>query len=661
MSDIQYPQRHDYTPIRPFKLFVKSNFPFIEATFEGLDNYGLYCKVVEYLNQVIAETNDMSADVIAFTDFTTNYFQNLDVQEEINNKLDDLVEDGTLSNLISPFVVNGGSPLFVSSTTLMTDHKRNYVLTTSGELYQYNGTAFVSTGYVYGVNDLLFTGVPTPITSADQLASLNNALPNRVYAISTTSVANMPEQKGGTLITFNRSGTSGTAGYVQLYATSDTHNLYFRNYWNNQWYAWQKISKTGDFANYFKGVETPDFDDFNNAPMNTCYVITATNFSHMPVANGGTLCTFNKVSTIGNGAYQIYYTSQSSIYMRIYYSNEWKSWKNIPTVDDLSIYFKGINTVDFEDLNNATPNRCYTVTVNNLSHMPVAQSGILLTFNRGQGSTTNGYIQYYITSSSNELYFRIFWSNAWKEWRKIVTSLNIDEYINTYASLSAFRNIGVIGDSYASGVVYSAQDTATNNYAISWPQMIARKNGVTAKNFSRGGLTTKTWLTSEYGLTLMNSTSAQNLYIVALGLNDATKIDNEEYDLGRIDDIDTSDPTQNEDTFYGNLGKIVSAIITKAPNAKIILSTIAYSRTATHASINTAIKAVANLFEIVYIEPNNSGLFTSTYWTNQILYGHPTVSGYGGMAQVYEKFINDCMVTNYSYFQDYTDDSMESS
>ena len=101
MSEINIPERHNYETITPFRLFVKSNFPFIENTYESLDNYGLYCKVVEYLNQVIAEQNKVNADMVTFTDFVTNYFKNLDVSEEINNKLDEMAETGVLQELLN--------------------------------------------------------------------------------------------------------------------------------------------------------------------------------------------------------------------------------------------------------------------------------------------------------------------------------------------------------------------------------------------------------------------------------------------------------------------------------------------------------------------------------------------------------------------------------
>lgn len=94
-----------------FKRCVLQNFPFIEADFDALTNYGLLCKIVEYLNQVIASQNEVQGVteeiVTAFNnlyDYVKNYFDNLDVQDEINNKLDQMVEDGTLQEIIGDYL-----------------------------------------------------------------------------------------------------------------------------------------------------------------------------------------------------------------------------------------------------------------------------------------------------------------------------------------------------------------------------------------------------------------------------------------------------------------------------------------------------------------------------------------------------------------------------
>lgn len=97
--------------IRPLCRPALQNFPFIEQDFDALNNYELLSKVVEYLNKVISSQNEVTAEVEqlhnAFTALKTyvdNFFDNLDVQDEINNKLDAMVEAGTLQEIIASYL-----------------------------------------------------------------------------------------------------------------------------------------------------------------------------------------------------------------------------------------------------------------------------------------------------------------------------------------------------------------------------------------------------------------------------------------------------------------------------------------------------------------------------------------------------------------------------
>ena len=79
---------------------------------DSLSYYELLCKVVNYLNNTIDDVNILITDVdnlnkafIQLQDYVNNYFSTLDIQEEINNKLDEMVKDGTLDNLFSKIVV----------------------------------------------------------------------------------------------------------------------------------------------------------------------------------------------------------------------------------------------------------------------------------------------------------------------------------------------------------------------------------------------------------------------------------------------------------------------------------------------------------------------------------------------------------------------------
>lgn len=46
-------EKKDFKKISPFKGWVLENFPFIEADFDAITEYQLFCKIVEYLNKVI--------------------------------------------------------------------------------------------------------------------------------------------------------------------------------------------------------------------------------------------------------------------------------------------------------------------------------------------------------------------------------------------------------------------------------------------------------------------------------------------------------------------------------------------------------------------------------------------------------------------------------
>lgn len=100
-----------FARLTPFKRCVIQNFPFIEQDFDALTNYGLLCKIVEYLNKVIKSQNEVEGVteeiVAAFNnlyDYVNNFFDNLDVQEEINNKLDKMADDGTLQEIIASYL-----------------------------------------------------------------------------------------------------------------------------------------------------------------------------------------------------------------------------------------------------------------------------------------------------------------------------------------------------------------------------------------------------------------------------------------------------------------------------------------------------------------------------------------------------------------------------
>lgn len=176
--------KFNYTNLTPFKWFVLENFPFIEADFDALTEWQLFCKLGNEMNKIINNENILGTQVESVTkafielqNYINNYFDNLDVQDEINNKLNEMTEDGTLNNLIGVYIqpridaqnleiqnfknnvnnqinsinnkvnsVANGTPLVATSIQNMTDTSKIYVLTTNGHWYYYDGTTWQDGG-----------------------------------------------------------------------------------------------------------------------------------------------------------------------------------------------------------------------------------------------------------------------------------------------------------------------------------------------------------------------------------------------------------------------------------------------------------------------------------------------------------------------------------
>lgn len=92
--------------LSPFRFFCQKTLPAVYD--DSLSYYELLCKVVALLNDTLANVNMLNDDVKSIYRFANElkewvdgYFDNLDVQNEINNKLDGLVEDGTFESLIN--------------------------------------------------------------------------------------------------------------------------------------------------------------------------------------------------------------------------------------------------------------------------------------------------------------------------------------------------------------------------------------------------------------------------------------------------------------------------------------------------------------------------------------------------------------------------------
>lgn len=92
--------KQEFKKLTPFKLCALQNFPFIDADFDALTNYELMCKIVEYLNNVIDAQNKVDSKI----EYIINWFNNLNIQDEVDKKLDEMAESGELTQLITLYL-----------------------------------------------------------------------------------------------------------------------------------------------------------------------------------------------------------------------------------------------------------------------------------------------------------------------------------------------------------------------------------------------------------------------------------------------------------------------------------------------------------------------------------------------------------------------------
>ena len=226
----------------------------------------------------------------------------------------------------------------------------------------------------------------------------------------------------------------------------------------------------------------------------------------------------------------------------------------------------------------------------------------------------------------------------------------LERLVGAYSNTSSFRSIAFIGDSLSSGEFESLGDDGKKGYhdlfEYSWGQYIARKNGLKAYNFSRGGMTAKEYMESFAEKRGFWSTDlACQAYVVALGVNDVM---NAKMEIGSIDDIDPDDWHNNKPTFVGYYAQIIARIKEEIqPDAKFFFVTMMHhdesperdERRRAHAE---ALYALAKYFSNAYVidlyryGPTVHAGFREAFY----LYGHLNPMGYLLIGKMVDSYID---------------------
>lgn len=650
------------TKIPLFRRFVLQNFPFIEQDFDALTDYQLICKVVEYLNKVIEVTNKTTGQVELLTtafnqlkDYVDHYFDNLDVQAEIDNKLDEMAESGQLQALINNYLSYINTQMterFDAQDTVINEAVTNV-----------NNTLSEQNGAINTLESRMdsFTNLAEGSTTGD--AELIDGRTSFTGRVSANIGDNIRAYQGCQFRDITSTLTKVSDKYVRFdsYPDGITENE-LSGY---EYYTLPTVKGRKYLIDVRAGAKARNviFGYRSSIPAHE----TTESTSSYPLIVTGTGMPFlinnylSNYSTpyIGEEIDDGYIDEIAEYYTDITASLTETSgkikYKTGVDVTDLhaSYYaftpkaghyyiiktaFGGDAGLAYQDGGNAYP--YYAVST---YPIPDVQGEYKIY------SATTGTM--YINCKHNRMSgtFKVYESNY-------AYSTTTNKYKNyTYSSPSIFPKVGVIGDSFASGFLDGAPEGHRERYSLAWCKIMSRKCGFDLLNCSRGGLSTRTWLTdSSRGLPYMNQHDAQDLYMIALGINDIGQINDNLESLGTIADIDLDNPDTNPNTFYGNYGKILSAIKAKSADAKVVLITIPKPNSGDNKMINDAIIEIGTTFSLPVIVSHSNPIFLSEYFENEKgTRGHPTAAGYGTMAEAYEMMLEETIATNYNYFKDY--------
>ncbi len=213
-----------------------------------------------------------------------------------------------------------------------------------------------------------------------------------------------------------------------------------------------------------------------------------------------------------------------------------------------------------------------------------------------------------------------------------------DEYKKGLVEI--FKRMGVIGDSLSCGLMNL--DGSLADFKKSWLSFMCQRYNIPADNFARGGITTKTWLTSTLKSTLENAETACDAYFIALCTNDY----GEEYPIGSASDA------AGADSFCGYYKQIISVVRAKNPNATIFCVS-PYSNSSSMKGFATAIKNICDLYNYCFYVDFVNNSAQEIHISPYVGGGHYSQLGYFFISKDMEVIVDNIIADskNKNYFQ----------
>lgn len=309
MSINNVPEIGPYTELKPFRFWCQKVLPLTYD--ESLSYYELLCKVVDYLNKAMEDVDQMADDMGEFKtayeeliNYVNNYFDNLDVQEEINNKLDSMAEDGTLATIVAPFFAEAINEI----PGVVSDWLAAHVDPDTGYVIDDTLTITDAAADAKAVGDILKY---TPSYKLSHNTDLNTLVTVGLYSSASGSTNQPAGESANFYLVLVLPDTSNPNRVTQFFIGLLNNNVWVRQRdTSNVWGSWQKLQ---DGANAYVLRTIANNSDLNNITDTGFYIgAGAANVTNAPEGyntNVAFLLQVYKDTNNANRVYQSLYTN----------------------------------------------------------------------------------------------------------------------------------------------------------------------------------------------------------------------------------------------------------------------------------------------------------------------------------------------------------------
>jgi len=694
-----------YSGLKPFKAWVQMVLP--QVYNDALSYQELIYKMLAYLNTVIDDVttteenvtalheaydaletyvNDTFATTISEINDTLNaqdeYLENYDYQSLVDNKLDAMAEDGTLTTLITPLLPDAVSDWLSENISTSDGYVVDESLSVSGAA----ADAAIAGDYISNFMFLLNGSMPNDGFISLSYESTDNGDYYKFTFINTTTF--YAQSKSHYLNINPGSGTNTTYNYYADNVASGTITKYQFGalVWNpNEKAMTVKNARSLSHDDYILAfcylnyVYSP-WNDFafsaNNLRSERLNHVSALIDNKIESAVDDTLSVSGAPA---DAAVAGDYISNFMFLLNGSMPNDGFISLSYESTDDGDYYkFTFINTTTFYAQSkshylNIHPgsgtNTTYNYYADNVASGTITkyQFGALvwnpnekaMTVKNARSLSHDDYILAfcylnYVYSPWNDFAFS---ANNLRSERlnhvsalidnKIESAVSNISFIGYYKSAKIFRRVICIGDSFTSGHC-NDWNTATaypTNEEFSWVHHMALLTGNDYVNCGSSGATVLTWQKASRGLTKMQSEDTADAFLIGLGINDGSTGTSNYVEVGDTDDIGT-----DAQTYYGGLSQIIDEIFEHSPHAYVFVQNLPRT-SSTYAEYNQAMSDVVDYYYEngyrVYLLDLHSyiSLYQTSVITDDAKSGHYSGIGYQAFAEnllyIWSTYINN--------------------